>query len=35
MLADGIRKVLVFTDGLPAWKAAGYPMDAGTAKAAR
>lgn len=35
MLADGIRKVLVFTEGLPAWKAAGYPMDAGAAKAAR
>jgi rhodanese-related sulfurtransferase len=35
MLADGIRKVLVFTDGLPAWKAAGYPMDAGAAKVAR
>jgi rhodanese-related sulfurtransferase len=35
MLADGIRKVLVFTDGLPAWKAAGYPMDAGAAKAPR
>jgi rhodanese-related sulfurtransferase len=35
MLADGIRKVLVFTDGLPAWKAAGYPMDAGAAKGAR
>jgi rhodanese-related sulfurtransferase len=34
MLADGIRKVLVFTDGLPAWKAAGYPMDAGAAKVA-
>jgi rhodanese-related sulfurtransferase len=35
MLADGIRKVLVFTDGLPAWKAAGYPVEAGAAKAAR
>jgi len=35
MLADGIRKVLVFTDGLPAWKAAGYPMEAGAAKVAR
>jgi rhodanese-related sulfurtransferase len=35
MLAEGIRKVLVFTDGLPAWKAAGYPMEAGVAKAAR
>ena len=35
MLAEGIRKVLVFTDGLPAWRAAGYPMDAGAAKAAR
>lgn len=35
MLADGIRKVLVFTEGLPAWKAAGYPMDAGAAKVAR
>jgi rhodanese-related sulfurtransferase len=35
MLAEGIRKVLVFTDGLPAWKAAGYPVEAGAAKAAR
>jgi rhodanese-related sulfurtransferase len=35
MLAEGIRKVLVFTDGLPAWKAAGYPMEAGAAKGAR
>jgi len=35
MLADGIRKVLVFTDGLPAWKAAGYPVETGVAKAAR
>jgi rhodanese-related sulfurtransferase len=29
MLADGIRKVLVFTEGYPAWKAAGYPVEAG------
>ena len=35
MLAEGIRKVLVFTDGLPAWKAAGYPMDAGAPKVVR
>ena len=35
MLADGIRKVLVFTDGMPAWKAAGYPVETGAAKAAR
>jgi rhodanese-related sulfurtransferase len=35
MVADGIRKVLVFTDGLPAWKAAGYPMDAGAPKVVR
>jgi rhodanese-related sulfurtransferase len=35
MLAEGIRKVLVFTDGLPAWKAAGYPVEAGAAKAVR
>jgi rhodanese-related sulfurtransferase len=35
MLAEGIRKVLVFTDGYPAWKAAGYPVETGPAKAAR
>jgi rhodanese-related sulfurtransferase len=35
MLADGIRKVLVFTDGLPVWKAAGYPMEAGAAQVPR
>ena len=35
MLAEGIRKVLVFTDGMPAWKAAGYPMEAGAAKGVR
>lgn len=35
MLAEGIRKVLVFTDGYPAWKAAGYPVETGTAKAGR
>jgi rhodanese-related sulfurtransferase len=35
MLAEGIRKVLVFTDGLPAWKAAGYPVGTGAAKAAQ
>ncbi len=35
MLADGIRKVLVFTDGMPAWKAAGYPTETGPAKVAR
>jgi rhodanese-related sulfurtransferase len=35
MLAAGIRKVLVFTAGLPAWKAAGYPVEAGTEKVAR
>ncbi len=32
MLADGIRKVLVFTDGYPAWKAAGYPVETGAPK---
>lgn len=35
MLAEGIRKVLVFTDGFPAWKAAGYPVETGPAKADR
>jgi rhodanese-related sulfurtransferase len=35
MLAAGIRKVLVFTDGFPAWKAAGYPVETGAVKAAR
>jgi rhodanese-related sulfurtransferase len=35
MLAEGIRKVLVFTDGYPAWKAAGYRVETGPAKAAR
>ena len=35
MLAEGIRKVLVFTDGFPAWKAAGYPVETGAAKAGR
>jgi rhodanese-related sulfurtransferase len=35
MLAEGIRKVLVFTDGYPAWKAAGYPVEAGAGKAGR
>ena len=35
MLAAGIRKVLVFTDGFPAWKAAGYPVETGAAKAGR
>jgi rhodanese-related sulfurtransferase len=35
MLAEGIRKVLVFTDGMPAWKAAGYPVETVAAKAAR
>jgi rhodanese-related sulfurtransferase len=35
MLAAGIRKVLVFTDGMPAWKAAGYPVETGAAKVAR
>jgi rhodanese-related sulfurtransferase len=35
MVAEGIRKVLVFTDGMPAWKAAGYPMETGAAKVVR
>jgi rhodanese-related sulfurtransferase len=35
MLAEGIRKVLVFTEGFPAWKAAGYPVETGAAKAGR
>jgi rhodanese-related sulfurtransferase len=35
MLAEGIRKVLVFTDGYPAWKAAGYPVEKGAAGAKR
>jgi rhodanese-related sulfurtransferase len=35
MVAEGIRKVLVFTDGFPAWKAAGYPVETGAAKASR
>jgi rhodanese-related sulfurtransferase len=35
MLAEGIRKVLVFTEGMPAWKAAGYPVETGAAKAVR
>jgi rhodanese-related sulfurtransferase len=35
MLAEGIRKILVFTDGMPAWQAAGYPVETGAAKAAR
>jgi rhodanese-related sulfurtransferase len=29
MIDAGIRKVLVFTDGYPAWKAAGYPIETG------
>ncbi len=33
MLDAGIRKVLVFMDGFPAWKAAGYPVETGAAKA--
>ena len=35
MLAEGIRKVLVFTDGFPAWKAVGYPVETGAPKAGR
>jgi rhodanese-related sulfurtransferase len=35
MLAAGIHRVLVFTDGFPAWKAAGYPVETGAAKAGR
>ncbi len=35
MLAEGIRKVLVFTDGLPAWKSAGYPVETGATGAQR
>ena len=35
MLAEGIRKVLVFTDGFPAWKAAGYPVATGAVKPGR
>lgn len=35
MVADGIRKVLVFTDGIGAWKAAGYPVETGPAKGTR
>jgi len=35
MVAEGIRKVLVFTDGFPAWAAAGYPVETGPPKAAR
>jgi rhodanese-related sulfurtransferase len=35
MLAEGIRKVLVFTDGYPAWQAAGYPVEKGAAGAKR
>jgi rhodanese-related sulfurtransferase len=35
MLAEGIRKVLVFTDGYPAWQAAGYPVEKGVAGAKR
>ena len=35
MVAEGIRKVLVFTDGMPAWQVAGYPTETGAAKAAR
>jgi rhodanese-related sulfurtransferase len=33
MLAAGIHKVLVFTDGFPAWKSAGYPVETGAGKA--
>jgi rhodanese-related sulfurtransferase len=33
MLAAGIHKVLVFTDGYPAWKAAGYPVETGAGEA--
>ncbi|HVP13932.1 MAG TPA: rhodanese-like domain-containing protein [Terriglobales bacterium] len=32
MIDAGIRKVLVFTDGLPAWKAAGFPIETGAAE---
>ncbi len=32
MLAAGIHKVLVFTDGFPAWQAAGYPIDTGAGR---
>jgi rhodanese-related sulfurtransferase len=35
MIAAGIRKVLVFTDGYPAWQAAGYPVEKGAAGAKR
>jgi rhodanese-related sulfurtransferase len=35
MLAAGIHKVLVFTDGFPAWKAAGYPVETGPPGAGR
>ncbi len=32
MLADGIRKVLVFTGGFPEWQAAGYPVARGAGR---
>ncbi len=32
MIAAGIHKVLVFTDGFPAWKAAGYPVETGAGR---
>jgi len=35
LLAAGIRRVLVFTDGFPAWKSAGYPVQTGAAKGGR
>jgi rhodanese-related sulfurtransferase len=35
MIAAGIRKVLVFTDGFPVWTAAGYPVEKGAAGAKR
>ncbi len=35
MLAEGIRKVLVFTEGLPVWRKAGYPVETGPPGATR
>jgi rhodanese-related sulfurtransferase len=35
MVSEGIRKVLVFTDGFETWQKAGYPVETGATGAKR
>jgi rhodanese-related sulfurtransferase len=35
MVSEGVRKVLVFTEGFEAWQAAGYPVEKGAPGATR